>query len=85
MKKVILIFVLAAFAMIAVGQEPLYLTVLKAVDGRFGKRVLIPQYRRWWRVMTYGALAFMFFRFVVCPFFAWWDKVVAFLNYVIWG
>ena len=66
-------------------REPLYLTVLKAVDGRFGKRVLNPQYRRWWRVMTYGALAFLFFRFVVCPFFDWWDGVVRFLNYVIWG
>ena len=66
-------------------RESLYLTVLKAVDGRFGKRALKPQYRRWWIVMTYGALAFLFFRFVVCPFFAWWDKVVAFLNYVIWG
>ena len=54
-------------------REPLY------------KRVLKPQYRRWWRVMTYGALAFLFFRFVMCPFFAWWDKVVTFLNYVIWG
>ena len=66
-------------------KEPLYLTVLKAVDGRFGKRVLNPQYRRWCRVMTYGALALLFFRFILCPFFAWWDKVVAFLNYVIWG
>lgn len=66
-------------------REPLYLTVLKAIDGRFGKKVLKNKYRGFWRVITYGTLAFMFFRFILCPFFAWWDKVVAFLNYVIWG
>lgn len=66
-------------------REPLYLTMIKAIDGRFGKKVLKNKYRRFWRVITYGTLAFMFFRFILCPFFAWWDKVVAFLNYVIWG
>lgn len=55
------------------------------VDGRFGRKVLKPQYRRWWRVATYGTLAVLFVRFVMCPFFAWWDKVVDFFNYVIWG
>ena len=59
--------------------------ILYAIDGRFGKRVLKAHYRRWWRVMTYGVLAFLFFRFVLCPFFAWWGKVVDFLNYIIWG
>lgn len=66
-------------------RKPLYKTILYAVDGRFGNRVLKPQYRRWWRAITYGTLAFLFFRFVMVPFFEWWDGVVDFLNYVIWG
>lgn len=66
-------------------REPIYLTVLRAIDGRFGRKVLKPQYRRWWRLATYGTLAVLFVKFVMFPFFAWWDKVVDFLNYVIWG
>lgn len=66
-------------------RKPIYKTIFYAIDGRFGNRVLKPQYRRWWRVLTYGTLAFLFFRFVMCPFFEWWDGVVSFLNYVIWG
>lgn len=66
-------------------RKPLYMTVLKAIDGRFGKWVLKPQYRIWWRIMTYGMLLFLFLKFIVCPFFEWWSSVVACLNHVIWG
>lgn len=66
-------------------RKPLYKIVFHAIDGRFGNRVLKPQYRIWWRMLTYGTLAFLFFRFVMVPFFEWWDGVVGFLNYVIWG
>lgn len=59
--------------------------ILYAIDGRFGKRVLLPQYRVWWRLFTYGTLFILFVKFVLFPFFEWWDKVIAFLNYVIWG
>ena len=31
--------------------------VLKAIDGRFGNKVLKPQYRVYWRLFTYGTLA----------------------------
>lgn len=60
-------------------------SIVNGIDGRFGNRALKPQYRRWWRLMTYGTLFILFVRFVMFPFFEWWDEVVRFLNYVIWG
>ena len=59
--------------------------VLKAIDGRFGNKVLKPQYRVYWRIFTYGTLFILFFRFVMVPLLNWWDGVVRLLNYVIWG
>lgn len=59
--------------------------VLHAIDGRFGRRVLNEQYRGYWRLMTYGTLTILFIRFVMFPILEWWQGVVDFLNYVIWG
>lgn len=61
------------------------ITILWFIDGRFGNRVLKQQYRRWWRIMTYGTLIFLFFKFIMFPFMEWWSGVVALLNYIIWG
>lgn len=59
--------------------------ILYAIDGRFGNKVLKPQYRSWWRLFTYGTLVILLFRFVLVPIINWWQGVVDFLNYVIWG
>lgn len=59
--------------------------VLKAIDGRFGNKVLKPQYRVYWRLFTYGTLFILFFRFVMVQLLNCWDVVVRLLNYVIWG
>ena len=59
--------------------------ILYAIDGRFGNKVLKSHYRIYWRLFTYGTLAILFIRFVMVPFFNWWDGVVRLLNYVIWG
>ena len=59
--------------------------VLKAIDGRFGNKVLKPQYRVYWRLLTYGTLFILFFRFVMVPLLNCWDGVIGLLNYVIWG
>lgn len=59
--------------------------LLQVIDGRFGNRVLKQQYRKWWRLFTYGTIFTLFVRFIMFPFFEWWDGVVDFLNYVIWG
>lgn len=61
------------------------ITALEFVDGRFGRKVLKRPYRRVWRVMTYGSLFLLIWNFVIVPLFRWWDGVVRFLNYVIWG
>lgn len=59
--------------------------LMEFVDGRFGRKVLKRPYRRVWRVLTYGSLFLLLWNFVIVPLFRWWDKVVDFLNYVIWG
>ena len=61
------------------------ITALEFVDGRFGRKVLKRPYRIVWRVLTYGSLFLLIYNFVIVPLFRWWDKVVDFLNYVIWG
>ena len=59
--------------------------ILYAIDGRFGRRVLKEQYRGHWRLMNYGTLAILFIRFVMFPILEWWQGVVDFINYIIWG
>ena len=66
-------------------KEPIWKRILHAIDGRFGRRVLKEQYRGYWRLMTYGTLSILFIRFVMFPILEWWQDVVDFLNYVIWG
>lgn len=66
-------------------REPIYKLILGAIDGRFGKKVLKPRYRKIWQCITYGTLSWLFIRYVMFPFFDWWDGIVSFLNYVIWG
>lgn len=60
-------------------------TILWVLDGKFGRRVLKPKYRRIWRCITWGSLAILFFVYVLIPFFEFWDKVVRITNYVHWG
>ena len=59
--------------------------ILYALDGRFGNKVLKEQYRGYWRLMNYGTLAILFIRFVMFPILEWWQGVVDFINYIIWG
>jgi len=58
--------------------------ILNAIDGRFGKKVLKPIYRKIWRTITYGSLIIVLI-YLFVQFMNFWDKVVDFLNYVIWG
>ena len=59
--------------------------ILYAIDGRFGKWVLKPEYRTWWRVATYGTLIVLFFIYIFIPFMDWWQGVVDYINFVRWG
>lgn len=60
------------------------IAILYAIDGRFGKRVLKPEIRKWWRVVTYGTLIVLFFIYIFIPFMDWWQGVVDYINYVRW-
>lgn len=53
------------------------------MNGRFGKCRIRNPYA--WRFLTWGTLVWAAFTYVFVPFFNWWDRVMTFLNYVIWG
>ena len=52
--------------------------------GRFGRKVLGKKYRVWWQRFWIAVFVFLFLWGMVL-FLEWWDGVVRFLNYVIWG
>ncbi len=58
---------------------------LQFIDGRFGKRVLKPKFRLWWRIVTYSIMAILLWKFIVFPLFEAWERMVGFVNYVAWG
>lgn len=58
--------------------------VAKAIDGRFGNKVLKPKFRIPWQFLTYGILSYLSF-ILICKFFTWWSGIVDMLNYIIWG
>lgn len=58
--------------------------ILYAIDGRFGNRVLKPEFRVWWRLFTYGTIIVLFFIYIFIPFMNWWQGVVDYINYVRW-
>ena len=60
-------------------------TILWALDGKFGRRVLKPKYRRIWRCITWGSLAVLFFIYILIPFFEFWNRFVSAINYIRWG
>lgn len=53
--------------------------------GRFGKRVLRKELRLIWHAFWFGLSIYLFSKFILFPFFSWWDGVVDALNYIIWG
>ena len=59
--------------------------ILGVIDGRFGRRVLKPKYRKWWRVATYGTLTILMFIYIVIPFCHYWQMMVDYINWVRWG
>lgn len=61
------------------------LGALQFIDGRFGKIVLKPKFRLWWRIVTYSTVVLLLWKFIVSPFFEAWERVISFVNYVAWG
>lgn len=59
---------------------------MKAIDflnGTFGKRRLSEPYRTYWQVLCWGIIGGLFLRLFI-EFLEIWERVVDFINYVIW-
>lgn len=59
-------------------------TVFEFFWGRFGRKVLKKKYRVWWQRFWIAVFVFLIL-WGMKLFLDWWDGVVRFLNYVIWG
>lgn len=57
----------------------------QALDGKFGRRVLKPKYRRVWRWITWGTITILFIVFVLIPFMELLDKIARIINCIRWG
>lgn len=59
-------------------------TVFEFFWGRFGRYKLVKKYRVWWQRFWIAVFVFLFL-WGMKIFLEWWDGVVQFMNYVIWG
>lgn len=59
--------------------------IVKVLDGKFGNRVLRQPYRDYYRAVVWATLTFLIWRYLLVPFFGWWDKVIYVMNHIIWG
>lgn len=57
----------------------------QAIDGKFGHCVLKPEYRKWWRCITYSTLVILTFIYIIIPLMKIWTAFVSFLNWCRWG
>ena len=64
--------------------ERIIWTVFEFFWGRFGRKKLVKKYRVWWKRFWIAVFVFLILWGMVL-FLEWWDGVVRFLNYVIWG
>ena len=64
--------------------ERIIWTVFEFFWGRFGRKKLVKKYRVWWQRFWIAVFVFIFL-WGMQIFLEWWDGVVQFLNYVIWG
>ena len=59
--------------------------IVKALDGKFGNKVLKQPYRTYYRVVIWTTLVALIWRYLLVPFFGWLDKVIYVMNHLIWG
>lgn len=62
-----------------------FVVVYNGMNGSFFRRKMKRPYIHLWRMFTWSAFIYVVFTYVGVPFFAWWDKVVLFINHIIWG
>ena len=61
------------------------MVVINFLNGKFGRYRLNQPYRKVWRVITWTTVIVLAWIYVICPFFDWWQGIVNYMNYVIWG
>ena len=61
------------------------MVVINFLNGKFGRYRLNQPYRKVWRVITWTTIVVLAWIYVICPFFDWWQGIVNYMNYVIWG
>lgn len=61
------------------------MVVINFLNGKFGRYRLNQPYRKVWRVITWTTVVVLAWIYVICPFFDWWQGIVNYMNYVIWG
>ena len=61
------------------------MVVINFLNGKFGRYRLNQPYRRVWRVITWTTVVVLAWIYVICPFFDWWQGIVNYMNYVVWG
>ena len=61
------------------------MVVINFLNGKFGRYRLNQPYRRVWRVITWTTVLVLAWIYIICPFFDWWQGIVNYMNYVIWG
>lgn len=59
--------------------------IVKALDGKFGNRVLKQPYRDYYRVVVWATLVILIWIYLLVPFFGRLDKVIYVINNIIWG
>ena len=60
-------------------------SIVKALDGKFGNKVLKQPYRNYYRVVVWATLVALIWEYLLVPFFGWLDKVIYVMNHLIWG
>lgn len=61
------------------------MVVINFLNGKFGRYRLNQPYRKVWKIITWTTVSVFAWVYVICPLFSWWQGIVDFLNYVIWG
>jgi hypothetical protein len=61
------------------------IVVINFLNGKFGRYRLNQPYRKVWRVITWTTVVVLAWIYAICPFFDWWQGIVNYMNYVVWG
>jgi len=55
------------------------------LNGRFGKKILRQPYKLIWQIAVWSLFVYFFITKIMFPSIEWWQGIVDYMNYVIWG